>query len=224
MLAFLAMATVLRAIGEDRLLKRWDYLALALAALLLAHPWRHFGDLALTGVGALFCARRDPRLAALGQLSLGLAFVGVWSVIAQAAVEETLLPAETFLAYRLLTCFDAFTLIGNALARPGGDHATIVEGACSAFPNVALSFLLWLSFLKAQALPFSARNWLVFVAGAAILVAINTVRLGLCAWDMETYNFWHESDGVTILAWIMMLSQLALYAFGLRGAQQWKVP
>lgn len=222
--ALLAVAAVLRGMGRDKILTRWDHLALALAALVVVHPWRHVGDLALTGLGALFCARRDPRLAALGQLCLGLAFAGVWSQIAQAAIEEAMLPAETFLAYRLLTLFDSFTLIGNAISRVGGDHATIVEGACSSFPNVALTFLLWLSFLKLQALPFTARNLCVLLAAAAVLVAVNTVRLALCAWSMDTYNYWHESDGVAILAWIMLLSQLAIYHFGLRGAPQWKIP
>jgi len=222
--ALLAVAAVVWSMGRDEILTRWDHLALALAALAIVHPWRHVGDLALTALGALFCARRDPRLAALGQLCLGLAFAGVWSQIAQTAIEEALLPAETFLAYGLLTLFDSFTLIGNAISRVGGDHATIVEGACSSFPNLALTLLLWLSFLKLQALPVTTRNLCVLLAAAAILVAINTVRLALCAWSMDTYNYWHESDGVAILAWIMMFSQLAIYRFGLSGAPMWKIP
>jgi exosortase/archaeosortase family protein len=214
--AFLAIGAVAWGMDGARRLASWDYLLVALLALAVTHPWRHVAGLALTVFGLAYSWRADYRLAALGRLALGLACVDIWGFVLHAAVEEWMLPIETDLAYYPLTLLGSFRLIGNAISHDGG-HTIIVEGACSAFPNLVLTALLWLSFLKIQGLPFRPRYWAVLALGLAIIVLINTVRLGFCAWSMDSYMYWHEGTGVTILAWTMLGSLLALFYVGLRS-------
>jgi len=214
LIAFFAIASTLRRLAGDAVLSTADYALLGLAGLALAHPWRHMGGLVLTLVGLSFCPRRDARLAAIGQLSLGLACVDVWGPVLQAGIEEFLLPFETSLAFLILSHLGDFALIGNAISG-GSGHTIVVEASCSAFLNVVATTLLWLSFLKIQGQAARRRQWTVLLLGVTWVVLINTVRLNLCAWSMESYLFWHEGAGVTILEWLLLGGLLALFYFGL---------
>ncbi|HTO78630.1 MAG TPA: hypothetical protein VMJ31_02515 [Methylocystis sp.] len=214
LIAFFAVACALRRFGADAVLSGADYALLGLAGLALAHPWRHMGGLVLTLVGLWFCMRRDARLAAIGQLSLGLACVDVWGPVLQAGIEEFLLPLETSFAFLILSRLGDFALIGNAISGAGG-HTIVVEASCSAFLNVVATSLLWLSFLKIQERAAGRRQWLVLLVGVTWVVLVNTVRLILCAWSMESYLFWHEGAGVIILEWLLLGGLLALFYFGL---------
>ncbi len=214
LIAFFAIGSSLRRFGADQVLSRADYAALALAGLALAHPWRHMGGLILTLVGALFCWRRDARLAAVGQLSLGLACVDVWGPVVQAAIEEVLLPLETAIAFWILPRLGSFELIGNAISGAAG-HTIVVEASCSAFLNIVATILLWLSFLKIQRQSAGRRQWIVLLLGVSWVVLVNTVRLDLCAWSSASYAFWHEGEGVTMLEWSLLGGLLALFYSGL---------
>jgi hypothetical protein len=214
LIAFFAIGSSLRRLGADLVLSRVDYALLGLTGLALAHPWRHVGGLVLTLVGAWFCWKRDARLAAIGQLSLGLACLELWGPVLQSAIEEILLPIETSIAFSTLSHLGDFTLIGNAISGAGG-HTIVVEASCSAFLNVVATTVLWLSFLKIQRATLHARQWVVLLLGVTWVALVNTVRLNLCAWSMESYLFWHEGAGVTILEWTLLGVLLALFYFGL---------
>jgi exosortase/archaeosortase family protein len=215
-IGFVAIAVVLRRFGAETLLMRWDFRAIAAASVAVIHPWRHMGGLALTGLGLLFCARRDNRLASLGQLSLALACVDIWGQMALAAIEAKLLPIETALAYLPLSYLDSFTLHGNTISHPDG-HSVIVEGGCSAFSNLVIAALLWLSFMKIRNLQFRSRHFGVLAAGLLAIVIVNAVRIDLCAWSPDYFQFWHEGPGVGILSWIMLILSLVIFYLGLAG-------
>ncbi len=215
LIAFFAIGSSLRRLGADSVLSRADYVLLGLAGLALAHPWRHMGGLVLTLIGAWFCWSRDARLAAVGQLSLGLACIDMWGPVIQAAVEEFLLPLETSFAFLILSRLGDFALIGNAISGAGG-HTIVVEASCSAFLNVVATILLWLSFLKIQGQPAGRRQWIVLFLGVSWVVLVNTVRLVLCAWSSASYALWHEGAGVTLLEWSLLGGLLALFYFGLK--------
>ncbi len=213
LVAFFAIGCTLRRLGADTVLSWADYTLLAFAGLALAHPWRHVGGLVLTLIGLWFCWRRDARLAAIGQLSLGLACLELWGHVAQSAIEEFLLPLETSLAFLSLSQLGDFTLMGNAISGAGG-HTIVVEASCSAFLNVVATILLWLSFLKIGGRSARRHEWVVLLLGVTWVVLVNTVRLNLCAWSMESYMFWHEGAGVTILEWLLLGGLLILFYFG----------
>jgi hypothetical protein len=216
-IGFVAVAIVVKRLGTESVLRQWDYLAILVASGAIIHPWRHMGALALTGFGLPLCFRRDERLASLGQLSLALACVDIWGQMAQAVIEARLLPIETALAYVPLSILDSFTLLGNTISHADG-RGVSVEGSCSAFPNMLAVTLLWLSFMKIRNLEFGLRSCGVLAAGLAMIVLLNTVRIDLCAWSSNYFQYWHEGPGVGILSWTMLILALVIFYFGLTGA------
>jgi exosortase/archaeosortase family protein len=136
--------------------------------------------------------------------------------MALAAIEAKLLPIETALAYLPLSYLDSFTLHGNTISHPDG-HSVIVEGGCSAFSNLVIAALLWLSFMKIRNLQFRSRHFGVLAAGLLAIVIVNAVRIDLCAWSPDYFQFWHEGPGVGILSWIMLILSLVIFYLGLAG-------
>lgn len=222
-IGFAAIAIVLGRLGADRVLRRWDFVALFIASGVLIHPWRHTGGLALSGVGLLFCLRKDRRLAALGQLSLALAVVDIWGQMAMTAIEAWIVPLETLLAYIPLSFLNSYSLHGNSIFHPSGREIS-VEGTCSAFRNMLSVALLWLSFMKIRSLDFSLRSLGVLTAGLVMVVLVNTIRIDLCAWSVENFQYWHEGPGVGVLSMTMLVLGLAIFYFGLAGAKARGVP
>jgi len=222
-IGFAAIAIVLQRLGADRLLRRWDYIALFVASAVLLHPWRHTGGLALTGVGLLFCLRKDRRLAALGQLSLALAVLDIWGQMELTAIEAKLVPIEAWLAYIPLSLLDSFALLGNSIFHPDGREVS-VEGSCSAFRNMLAVALLWLSFMKIRNLEYSLRSLGALAAGLVMVVLVNTLRIDLCAWSAENFQYWHEGPGVGVLSMTMLVLALAIFYVGLAGADDRSAP
>jgi hypothetical protein len=222
-IGFVAIAIVLKRLEREPVLRRWDYLALFIASGALIHPWRHMGGLALTGLGLLFCFRRDRRLAALGQLGLALACLDIWGEMALTAIEAKLLAIETALAYIPLSLLDSFSLLGNSISHPDG-RGVVVEGSCSAFRNMLAVALLWLSFMKIRNLEFSLRRFGVLAAGLIMVVLLNTFRIDLCAWSTDFFRYWHEGPGVDVLSLTMLVLALAIFYLGLADAEDWSAP
>jgi len=217
-IGFVAIAIVLRRLEMERVLRRWDYFALFAASGAVIHPWRHMGGLALTGIGLLFCFRLDRRLAALGQLSLALACIDIWGEMALSAIEAKTLPIEAALAYVPLSYLDSFSLLGNVISHPDERRGLIVAGSCSAFQNMLAVALLWLSFMKIRNLEFSLRSFGVLAAGLVAVVLLNTLRMDLCAWSPDYFQYWHEGPGARLLSLTMLALALATFYFGLAGA------
>jgi len=217
-IGFVAIAAVLRRLETEAVLRRWDYFALFVASGAVVHPWRHMGGLALTGIGVLFCFRRDRRLAALGQLSLALACIDIWGEMALTAIEPKILPIEAALAYVPLSFLDSFSLVGNVISHPDERRGLIVAGSCSAFQNMLAVALLWLSFMKIANLEFSRRSFGVLAGGLVMVVLLNTLRMSLCAWSPEYFQYWHEGPGARLLSLMMLALALAIFYFGLAGA------
>lgn len=216
-IGFSAIAIVLERLGADRVLRRCDYLALFIASSALIHPWRHTGGLALTGLGLLFCLRTDRRLASLGQLSLALAVMDIWGQMVLTAIEAKLAPSEAWLAYIPLSLLDSFSLLGNSIFHPDGREIS-VEASCSAFRNMLSVALLWLSFMKIRNLEFSPRSFGALAAGLVMVALVNTLRIDLCAWSAENFQYWHEGPGVGVLSMTMLVLALAIFYAGLAGA------
>jgi len=224
-IGFVAIAIVLKRLGTEPVLRRWDYLALFIASGAVIHPWRHMGALALTGLGLLFCLRRDRRLGSLGQLSLALACVDIWGQMALTAIEAQLLPIEAALAYVPLSFLDSFSLLGNTISHPDSEvRGVVVAGSCSAFSNMLATTLLWLSFMKIRELEFRSRSFAVLAAGLVMVILLNTLRLDLCAWSSDYFQYWHEGPGVGIFSWTMLVLALGIFYFGLAAADDRAAP
>lgn len=217
-IGFVAIATVLQRLGADRVLRRWDFATIIIAAVVLIHPWPRIGGLVLSGLGLSLMARQDRRLASLGQLCIGLAWIDVWGPIALEFVAAWLLPLETALGFLALAPFGAFSLVGNAILGESG-HGVIVAGPCSAFANTITTTFIWLSLVKIQGLAIQPWHVRVLAISLAVVVLLNTARLALMAHSYPQYVFWHDGAGATLLSTSMLAIIFGLFCFGLYRRQ-----
>lgn len=212
-MGFAAVVVILNGLSGARLLRWFDLAFIVLAAIVLIHPWRRFGALALTGVGFLFLTRTDRRLSSLGQVCLGFAWIDIWGKMLLGFISTWLLPIETAIGYFVVKLFGSFALVGNAIIGENGYRILIFPG-CSAFSNTITASFIWLCLIKIQEDEF--RRW-HFIALAAILagvVVINSVRIALMAYSFDQGLYWHGGPGAAIIAVTMLLLVFAIFFYG----------
>ena len=112
-LGLAAVAVVLKDLKSDRVLRWWDFVAITATAIASIYSSRTFGAIGVTCLGVLFVARSDKRIASLGQLCLGFAWLGFWGPLALDLIKPWLLPIETALAYAPLSFLGSFSLHGH---------------------------------------------------------------------------------------------------------------
>jgi len=216
-IGFIAIAVVLKDLRADPVLRWWDFVAIAgiaIAAIALIHPWRSVGALVISGLGLLFIGRSDRRLASLGQLCIGLAWIDFWGPLVLRLIEQWLLPIETALAYIPLSLFGSFSLAGNTILGPNGHGVEVLE-PCSAFHNTITTAFIWLSLMKIQRLDFRLRHFCILAVGLAIVVLLNTARIAVMAHSYNEYVFWHLGPGLVIVKFTMLTVVFVLFYFGL---------
>ena len=218
LIGFAAVAMVLKNLGADRVLRWWDFVAIALLAIALIPPWPAIGALVLTGLGVLYIVRSDRRLASLGQLCIGLAWISLWGPLTLSFIEPWLLPFETALAFLPLSLFGSFSVVGNVILGENG-HSLEVLSVCSAFSNTIKTAFIWLSLVKIHGLEFRLWNIRVLAVSLAAVVLLNTIRLALMAHSYSEFVFWHNGSGATIVQFAMLVAMLGPFYIGLRRAQ-----
>ena len=215
LIGFAAIASMLQRLSSDRILRSWDYVAIAFGGIAIVHPWSRVGALVLTILGLLFIFRSDRRRASLGQLCLGLAWLGLWGPLVFRVIEPWFLPMETALGYLPLSMFGSFSLVGNAILSDAG-HGVVVNPACSVFANTIRTTFIWLAMVKVQGTEFRSWHFRVLALSLVTVFLLNTSRLGLMAYSYNGYLFWHESYGASIMSWTMLATVIGLFCFGLR--------
>jgi hypothetical protein len=215
LLGFAAIASMLQRLSSDRILRSSDYVALAFAGVALIHPWGRVGALVLTALGLLFTFRRERRLASLGQLCLGLAWLDLWGPLLFRVIEPWFLPMETALGYLPLSLFGSFSLEGNAIISDTG-HGVVVGSACSVFANTIRTSFIWLAMVKVQGTETRSWHFRLLAWSLVTVIFLNTLRLGFMAYSYNGYFFWHESYGASIMAWTMLATVIGFFFFGLR--------
>lgn len=215
LIGFAAVTFVLKRLGADRVLRWWDFVAIIVAGAALIHPWHYTGDLVLTGLGLLFIARSDRRLASLGQLCIGLAWIGFWGFLALDFIEQWLLPIETELGYLAVSLFGSFSLHGNVILRESGNGLLVFE-QCSAFHNTIKIAFIWLSLVKILGQDFRMWHFGILAMSLAAVILLNTIRIALMAYSSSNYLFWHMGYGLTIIQSTMLIVLLGIFYFGLR--------
>ncbi|HVI78607.1 MAG TPA: hypothetical protein VM715_10690 [Candidatus Acidoferrum sp.] len=202
-------------VGSDRILPSSDYVAIAFGGAALVHPWSRVGALVLTALGLLFTFRSERRLASLGQLCLGLAWLDLWGPLVFRVIEPWFLPMETALGYLPLSLFGSFSLDGNAIVSDTG-HGVVVGSPCSVFANTIRTSFIWLAMVKVQGTETRSWHFRLLAWSLVTVIFLNTLRLGLMAYSYNGYLFWHESYGASIMAWTMLATVIGFFFFGLR--------
>ena len=214
-LGFAAIASMLQRLNSDRILRSWDHVVIVLGGVAVVHPWSRVGPLVLTVLGLLFIFRSDRRRASLGQLCLGLAWIGLWGPLVFRLIQPWFLPMETALGYLPLSIFGSYSLVGNAIFSDTG-HGVVVYPGCSVFANTIRTTFIWLALVKVQGTEFRPWHFRVLALSLVIVFFLNTSRLGLMAYSYNGYFFWHESYGANIMSWTMLATVMGLFYFGLR--------
>ena len=209
---FIAVAVVIGRMGSDCVLRKSDLVAFAISAIALMHPWHSMATVMLTAIGILFLFRKDPRLASLGQLCIGLAWIHLWGKVVLSFIEPWLLPIEAALGYLPLSLFGSFSLVGNAIL--GNGHGVIVFTGCSAFANTISAAFIWLSLVKIQGTEFRGWHFRGLALSVATIMLLNTARLTLMAYSYDGYVFWHNGYGASIMSLAMLLVVLGFFYWG----------
>jgi hypothetical protein len=218
-LGFVAIAVVLKDLKADRVLKWSDFVAVIGIAIASVYPSSVSRAIAMTYLGLLFVPRTDKRLASLGQLCLGLVWIDFWGPLVLTSIKDWLLPIETAFAYLPLSFFGSFSSHGMIIANDNGWAIRIIE-ACSAFHNTITAAFMWLSLIKIQRLDFRPRYFGILAIGVAVVVLLNTARIGIMAVSQSQYLFWHMGPGLWVVKIVMLSAVLGLFYFGLSPAQK----
>jgi hypothetical protein len=125
------------------------------------------------------------------------------------------LRAETIAVQAALAPIGGFARDGLIIS-PGGSYRLVIEEGCSAFHNVSLASLIWISLVKIETLTLKTAHLWICAAMAVATVAINTVRLALMAQSYPMYEFWHNGAGIRIVTFAMLGAMLVICLGGLR--------
>jgi hypothetical protein len=213
-LGFVAIALIIKDLKTDRVLGRWEVLAaagVAIAVLCFSHTIAAIG---LTCLGLLFVTRSDKRIASLGQLCIGLAWIGFWGALVLFVIKPWLLPIETALAFAPLSLFGSFSLEGIVISNTSG-HAIEVLEPCSAFHNTIVTAFIWLSIIKILGLGLRLKHFYILAIALGFVVVLNTARIGVMAISENQYLFWHVGPGLLIVKVVMLGAVFGLFYFGL---------
>ena len=146
-LGFVAIFVVLTDLKSERLLRWWDFLAIVCIVTASLYPSDVYRAISMTCLGLLFIATSDKRIASLGQLCIGLAWISFWGALVLDFIKQWLLPMEAGVAFLPLYLFGSFSLDGTIISN-GNGHAIDVLEPCSAFRNTITMAFIWLSLIK----------------------------------------------------------------------------
>ncbi len=214
LLAVAVLATLAFRFGDDGRLTASDLLAIAVTSLAFAFPLRLAAGVPLTVVGVKLLVRRDPLVSSFGQMLLALAFYEWLGPAVFHLVSPWVLRFETVAVQAVLTPMGGFTRDGLVITT-GGDHGIMIEEGCSAFQNVSLASLIWLSLVKLDTLTIRPAHVWICATMAGATVTLNTIRLALMAQSPSMYNFWHNGGGVSIVSFTMLAGMLLICLGGL---------
>jgi len=219
LLAIAVLATLAFRFGEDGRLTATDLFAIAATSLAFSFPLRLAASVPLTIVGVKLLVRRDPLVSSFGQILLALAFYEWLGPAIFHLLSPWVLKFETIAVQAVLTPMGGFTRTDLVIST-GGDHGIMIEEGCSAFQNVSLASLIWISLLKLHTLTMRPANFWICAAMAAATVALNTIRLAFMAQSPSMYQFWHNGGGIPIVSFTMLGAMLLICLGGLRIADR----
>jgi hypothetical protein len=118
----------------------------------------------------------DPKLRAAGAVLAALSVQELWG--------------HAF--YRLV----AFPLLSAEAA----GYGIVIFDECSAFHNLSLAMLCWITVSKLRYQTWGLQDVLVGIAIGITMIFWNVSRLCFMAWDVDLYHYWHDGSGAEIFA------------------------
>jgi hypothetical protein len=218
-LGFVAIAVVLCDMRADRVLRRWDFVAIAGITVASLYTSPIVRAIAMTGLCLLFVAQSDKQIASLGQLCIGLVWIDYWGPLFLDLIKPWLLPIEALFAFLPLWLFGSFSLDGTVITN-GTGYAIQVFEPCSAFHNTITTAFIWLSLMKIMRMDFHLRQYCFLALAFAVVVLLNTARISILAVSENQYLFWHTGPGLWIVKLMMLTTILGLFYLSVAKAQR----
>jgi hypothetical protein len=219
LLAIATLTWLVLRFRSDPLLSRSDLAAIGASALAFALPLRLAAIVPLTAVGLKLAFNCGARAASAGQILLMLAFYEWYGPIIFHLLSPLVLKAEALIVFAMLAPFGGFAYDGVSITGGAGGHHIEIEEGCSAFHNLSLSTLLWISLVKLDALTMRPIHYFIAAAMAVATVALNTVRVALMAQSSAMQDYWHNGTGVPIVKITMLAATLVICLGGLRYSE-----
>ncbi len=214
LLTIAVMALVVVRFRGENLLSRSDLVVIAISSLAFALPFRLAASIPLTAVGSKLIFQRDPRVKSVGQVLLALVFYEWFGPTLFHILSPIALRVEAIAVQAVLAPM-GFARNGLMIAS-SADNGVIIDEGCSAFHNLSLSTLIWISLVKLETLTIKSIHVWIALAMAGATIALNTARIALMAQSVAMYQFWHNGAGVPIVKFTMLAVILAICLGGLR--------
>ena len=213
-IAFVALFSLAWQLPNSEVLKPAQLLALAIASLAFLIP--SFAALLVPVAVATIILLNTPNpiLRSMGQVFLAMLFFEAIGQVIFIAVAPYVLNVETLAVQEVMSWFWQIARNGPAIEVVGGQDIYLGVG-CSAFHNLSLATLLWVSLRKIESTsPFLAADWLILLAMALVTVILNTVRIAYMAHSKVDFQYWHDGNGSNHLAFIMLAAMLGTFLIG----------
>jgi len=107
---------------------------------------------------------------------------------------------------------------GNVVQFAGGGDQFLVAGACSSVHNISLAILLWTTAAMLFRIRIGREYILIGCAMAALMFALNVLRLSAIGLFPGQFEFWHTGGGAAIFAWAGLIGAGLLAGFGVLRA------
>ena len=145
-------------------------------------------------------SRQSDELKSAGRILLVISLSIFWCKLAIMALGPMLVVLDSVGVSLFVSVFwPEVTQAGPLLTNPAG-HSILIGGGCSVFASVSPGLMFAASAFLAQKPFISRAEWIALGALFLSLLTINAVRLAWLATSHERYVYWHDGDGVQVLA------------------------
>lgn len=108
---------------------------------------------------------------------------------------------------------------GNTVTYADQSGYIWIAQSCSSLNNVSLAILCWVTIIQLYKRSFAMRDLIWLLAACLSVVVINVARLTLIVFFPEQFELIHGPIGGTIVAWMILISTVAICLRGVGHAQ-----
>ena len=87
----------------------------------------------------------------------------------------------------------------GALFKAAGNFGILIVGACSVFSSASVAVLATVALIQNKRAGFKWRDLAATVLVLLAMLFISTARLVIYGWSSESFRYWHNGDGVSII-------------------------
>jgi exosortase/archaeosortase family protein len=180
----------------------------------LPHRWGIGIVASTTAVYFLSTNRGDKNLKAAGALLFAMSAHLVWGPIFFMLVTPEVVRGDAAVVAGLLKMLRPDIIWSDTTFRAPDGHALVLVGACSSFQNISTALLACATVTMLTRPEWIRRDILIIALATLAMIAINTARLCLLAWDHDSYEYWHNGDGANMFLFAQTVVVLLIAWWG----------